>query len=152
MLVEVDSDIHGATLFLEALARVNLHDARRDRRVALELTRRCSAPAREGWLYTRDPKNQDIWSAVVPLLERTPDDAPIQADCEDMAAAYAAAACLLLPASIVEVVITQPAPGQMAHAYCLIDGAVLDPSVWNGMQAPPSAFYLSGETARIRIT
>jgi len=151
MLVEVDTNIRGAVLFLRALALVNVNDARRDSRVALELVRRCAAPAKTGWLYTRDPKDQDIWSSVVPLLGRTAAGEPIRGDCEDMAAGYAAAFALMLPECIVEVVITQPAPREMAHAYCLVDGLVFDPSVFNGMTAPPKSFYLSGETARMRI-
>ncbi len=157
MITEVDTDILGITTELFALALVNLLDAR-DPAVAEELVRRCTAPAGKGWKYTNDIPRRDRWSTFKPLLERTRKleartgaSAPIKADCEDQSAAHAAAVLLLEPHRHVEVAITQPRPGAMAHAYLFVDGSPFDPCVANGMAAPPDDFYGSGETARITV-
>jgi hypothetical protein len=151
VLAEVDTDICGVTFILLGLAWVNIQDARRDPQIRAELVRRCTAPAGQGWKYTPDLPRQDRWSTVVPLLRRTPAKAPVRADCEDQTAAYATAIFLLEPQRVVEVSVTQPEPGKMAHAYLWVDEEVFDPSVLNGMRAPPPGFYGSGETSRIRL-
>ncbi|MCC6553738.1 MAG: hypothetical protein HUU26_13170 [Gemmatimonadaceae bacterium] len=151
MYLEIDTSLEGVTVLLLALAWVNLLDAQRDPEVARELTRRCVAPRQVGWIYTRDLPRRDRWSTFVPLSKRTRASQPIKADCEDQTAAHAAAIHLLEPARRVEVAITLPAPGQQAHAYCLVDGEVFDPCTWNGMGSPGADFYGSGETARLPL-
>ncbi|EYF01896.1 hypothetical protein [Chondromyces apiculatus] len=151
MLFEVDTDITGVTVCLLALAWVNIIDARRDQEVARELVQRCAAPAKRGFLYRNDLPGKDRWSTFVPLLRRTKSGRPIKADCEDQAAAHAAAFHLTEPHRVVEVAITHPGEGQLAHAYLVVDGHPFDPCVPNGMKQPPQSFYGSGTTARLRV-
>ncbi len=169
MFTEVDTDIKGIVILLWAMAQINLLDARNDPAVAAELIRRVQMPAGEGFHYERDPRQacphcgndietagSDRWSCFVPLARRTALEAAIDADCEDQSAAYAAAAVLLMaygkmPVQTVEVAVTQPRPGEIAHAYVIIGGVVFDPSAMNGMTRPPPSFYTTGTTVRLRI-
>lgn len=156
MLVEVDTSIRGIALILQALTHVNLVDARADRSLADELIRRVCAPAGKGFVYTPDPSGYDRWTTFRVIVERTPTGEPLTADCEDQTAAYAAGAVLLIERKLitpqlVEVAITQPAPGEMAHAYMLLGGQVCDFSAFNGMTQPAASFYRRGETAKFPI-
>ncbi|WP_437679972.1 hypothetical protein [Sorangium sp. So ce131] len=150
MLVEVDTSLRGVCELLAALCRLNLLDARRDERIAAELVRRCTAAPGEGFRYRLD-RGSDVWSTFAVLLQRTAPGKPVISDCEDQTAAYGAAILLLEPRAEVEAAITQPRPGQMAHAYLFVQGEVWDPSVHNGMKAPPDHFYSSGETVRVPV-
>jgi hypothetical protein len=152
MLFEVDTDIYGVTCLLEAGVKINLHDAQQDPEVARELVARCVADPMQGFLYTSDLAKQDRWSTFVPMFKRTKPGQPIKCDCEDETMAYGAAMCIILPKStVIEVAITQPGEGMMAHAFLYVNGVPYDPSAINGMRRPPDRFYGSGETARIII-
>lgn len=166
MRVRLDTSIAGAVEFLRALANVNVRDALADRSVLNDLRRRTSAPARAGFIYTNDDEARaargeppdDEWSSFVALKDEAAEaglapDAPLPADCEDLAAAYGAAVLLFRPRARVEVAICQPRPPEgMAHAYLYIDGKVFDPSAHNGMRRPPPTFYGSGESARLLLS
>lgn len=151
MIFEVDTDIRGVTLLLSAMAQININDAKRDPEVAKELLSRCFSNPRVGFLYVKDPKDIDRWSSFVPMMRRTKSGDPIKADCEDQSASYASAFKLAHPDAKVEVSVTQPHEGAMAHAYVWIDDRFYDPSAVNGMRRPPDSFYGSGDTARILI-
>lgn len=84
--------------------------------------------------------------AFVRHLDRTRAGQSIRADCEDLTMIHGAAFCLS-GRDDVEVCITQPRPGAMAHAYLRIGGRVWDPSVYHGMRKPNPKFYETGERA-----
>ncbi|MBK8255691.1 MAG: hypothetical protein IPK82_23875 [Polyangiaceae bacterium] len=153
--VEVATSIRGLVQFLVALAKANLVDCQSDTAVRDELHRRWET--RASIVYTRDGRRSthgttrgtDRWTCFSLLRERA-HDKPIEADCEDLAALWAAH--LLLRGFRVALSITQPREGAMAHAYVRVfDGQqgawrVWDPSVWHGMKDPGPDFYTTGET------
>ena len=150
--LEVATSVRGLVQFLAALAQTNVVDCTADAALGAELHRRCEA--RPSMVYTRDSAHgggsTDRWTCFSLLAERAGKDGPIRADCEDLAALWAAH--LYLRGFRVALCITQPREGAMAHAYVRVfdteQGAwrVWDPSVWHGMKDPGPEFYTKGET------
>lgn len=188
MFVSLDTDIRGAVVMLDALARVNVLDCITHPELGEQLIARLGAPpGSPGGLRYRT-ENVDEWStfAVEAWRDkrkregRTHRPETFSAicgsacsadhaggvgeawgwDCEDFAAAVAAAYVLILrdaPADVVtrcspvEVVITQPRDHGIAHAYNRIGGRVVDYAVRCGMRRPPPGFYGAAETAAIAV-
>lgn len=169
MRVRLDTSIAGATRFLRALAEANYLAAIADPVVRAELIKRCTAQPGKGFTYVTDDKSRamrgldfdDEWSDFKSLIEGhaeiieqhggQPSD-PLESDCEDQAAAYAAAGLILQPHRKWELAITQPKPPSgLAHAHLWIDDRPFDPCTINGMDKPPPSFYGSGESARARL-
>lgn len=158
MLLELDTDLAGVVMTLAHMAAINIHDARRDPETKEDLRRRVHAPPGVGFRYTKDPTRiglrpaPDRWSSYKVISKRSGADEPIKGDCEDLAAAYAAAFYLFYPETRVEVAIVQPLPGEMAHAFVRVDGRVFDPSVLHGMRTvPPIEFYSTGDLATLSL-
>ena len=173
VFVELDTDIRGATLFLAALATVNLLDCLRRPELADDLLARLDRP--DGFRYrTEQPDNWtsfavDYWrKEQMRAGRRTPrsyacaTEACLEAearattetigcDCEEIASYVACAAVLLGKRG--EVCITQPRERGIAHAYARVDGEVVDGCVFYGMRRPPFTVfrYLAPETAVLPV-
>jgi hypothetical protein len=176
------------TALLTGWCRANIADVESNPALAAEFWRRLALPPMVGFQYKRDEEEharneygrhclldvdkgcnpgEDTWSTFAALLERHinrgrgPGD-PILDDCDGLAPIYGAAYYLRgIPASQIELRITQPEPGAMAHAYLVIGGgivpvepqlvtpdgkAIVDACVMHGMDRPPDDFYLRGQT------
>lgn len=150
LLVEVRTTLQGVTWLLGALADINLADCLREPQMNADLKMRCALPSAQGFLYRRDPAwMPDRWTSFAVHHHDAKSDV-YEDDCEGQASFYAAALAQQ-PGRLVEVAITQPEPGRMAHAYNKIDGEVWDPSVFNTMKPPPKDFYSTGETATVQV-
>jgi len=163
LLFEVDTDLAGLVLVLKATVELNCYDCRRDPELLAELRRRLFLPPGAGFKYRPDPPYlPDRWSTLSVLFRRVPAWEPIRDDCEGQSTIYATARLLLerLPvwATIRQPEPTPSHPRPMAHAYLEIPSAddvekttVFDPSVLNGMGAPPEDFYRTGKFGRILL-
>lgn len=158
MRVEVDTDLLGCAIIVRALAEVNQLDALKNRDVWTGLM--CRTAPVMGWSvascvsqagFTYELDRIDTWTTVSVLIRRAAERLPIKVDCEDLSAAFAAAILLVEPDAAVEIAITQPPEGGMAHAYLFVNGHLFDPSVATGMRRPPESFYRTGRTARVRV-
>jgi hypothetical protein len=175
VFVEMLTDTRGAAWSLLYLAGLNVLDMRRDPSLLAWVRARMSHP--RGFVYRRETPDVwtseavDRWRDVEHAAGRSgrrahlPDSRmgahslagarfdlsrPIGQDCEDLAAGVAAER--FLAGCRVRVCVTQPHGHGVSHAYCEIDGQIVDPAANAGMRdrsgnPPPRSWYEQGETA-----
>ena len=158
------SSLRGILRFLAAHALACQDEALDDPKIRdalLDFTGRC-----DGFRCSRrfhyEREKGDTWvTFAVALAERKGD--VIKADCEDLAAYYAAAILLLTadPALAPEHPLRafvdgsrpfmriSPSGTADAHAYFRQGANILDPSVWHGMAAPGDTFYRRPDSLEI---
>ncbi|MEZ4301929.1 MAG: hypothetical protein R3B70_43755, partial [Polyangiaceae bacterium] len=111
--LEVATSVRGLVQFLVALAKANVVDCQASPSLRESLSRHCGS--RELIEYQRDTARRasgegrravDRWTCYSLLVERAGSDRPIEGDCEDLAALWAA--YLLLQGFRVAVCISQP--------------------------------------------
>lgn len=155
VIVEVDTSIKGASLWLQTLARTNVLDCLNSEKLLKNLFYRCGGAPKCFLLrhgcggergharmhYQRE--DPDVWTTFAPYYARVGATGTIVGDCEDFAAMWGAYMALHGEEGV-HVCVTQPKGSTMAHAYCRVGGPrgrVVDPCVWYGMKAPRPTFY-----------
>ena len=167
--VHAATGVGGLLRYLRAHAEATAYDARQSPELRAELLGRCFASP--GFRYVKDPRGTDRWynftAALHHLQCRPATGSPPQlcADCEDLAAYFAAAALATDCYAWIEVgIVPPPGPGQDGHAIgragpliapppaglVLPEAGIWDASVWCGMGPPDPRLYSTAAFLRLR--